>query len=182
MIRARPGAAWAALLFGVLWSASSAGGERVPGGYRQVAAAHGVPASLLYSVALAESGRVLESTGTFRPWPWTLNVAGQGAYYPSRTASWAALRSTLSRGERSVDVGLMQVSWRYHADALASAWRALDPYHNLHVAARILRECARKRGDWWSAVGCYHAPNDAARAARYRRRVGRHWRRVAASG
>ena len=38
------------------------------------------------------------------------------------------------------------------------------------------------RGDWWAAVGCYHAPSNAERAARYRERVKRIWSRVTAIG
>ena len=61
---------------------------------------------------------------------------------------------------------------RFHAaDGSGYAFLAdrvleLDPL-NPQIAARLLRECARERGDWWAAVGCYHAPNDAARAERY---------------
>ncbi len=71
-----------------------------------------------------------------------------------------ALDDLLAAGQASVDIGLMQVSWRYHRDRLASAALALDPYRNLHVAAEILAACFREREDWWAAVGCYHAPND----------------------
>jgi hypothetical protein len=43
-----------------------------------VASEVGVPSTLLYAVALAESGRVVGGLRTARPWPWTLNLAGQG--------------------------------------------------------------------------------------------------------
>lgn len=172
-----------ALLLGLLSGAAGMADDRVPITYRRVASAHGIPAALFYAVALTESGRAHQGGDeALRPWPWTLNVAGQGRYYPSRTASWSALTRLLARGERSVDIGLMQVSWRYHAKRLGSAWRALDPEHNLHVAARLLRQCQRRHGEWWAAVGCYHAPNHPGRAARYRRRVERHWRRIASQG
>lgn len=172
----------AALLLGLLSSASMAADDRVPVAYRRVAATQGIPPALFYAVALTESGRALGGGGGLRPWPWTLNVSGQGLYFPSRRASWEALRRVLARGERSVDIGLMQVSWRYHAPRLGSPWRALDPEHNLQIAARLLRECSRQRGAWWAAIGCYHAPNDPERAARYRRRVERHWRRIGSRG
>jgi len=151
----------------------------VPSGYREVAARHGIPASILYAVALAESGRPLGPGQPLRPWPWTLNVRGEGRFYPTRSAATGALASLLAGGERAVDVGPMQVHWRYHHAALGSAARALDPYHNLHTAASILRDCRKARGDWWAAVGCYHAPNDRQRADAYRERVQRHWERIA---
>ena len=63
----------------------------VPAGYRTVAAEQGVPASLLYAVALAESGTVVDAREKIRPWPWTLNVSGQGRFFPSRQAASVAL-------------------------------------------------------------------------------------------
>ena len=59
----------------------------VPEGYRRVAAAHGIPSELFYAVALAESGRHIEHLRTTRPWPWTLNIQGEGHYFPSRQAA-----------------------------------------------------------------------------------------------
>ena len=73
---------------------------------------------------------------------------------------------------------LMQISWRYHRAALGSAWQALDPYHNLTVAAAILRECQEDKTSWTGRVGCYHAPNDSVRATRYARRVKVHWEQL----
>jgi soluble lytic murein transglycosylase-like protein len=154
----------------------------VPEGYRRVAAAHGIPSELFYSVALAESGKHIEHLRTTRPWPWTLNVQGEGRYFPSRQAAVDAVHQAFAKGRRSIDIGLMQVNWAYHATALRSVEAAIDPYHNLDVGAGILAECFRTRGDWWAAVGCYHAPIDADRAARYRERVRRIWSRVSAIG
>lgn len=154
----------------------------VPDGYRRVAAAHGIPSELFYAVALAESGRHIEHLRTTRPWPWTLNIHGEGHYFPSRQAAVVAAQQALTQGRRSVDIGLMQVNWAYHATALRSVEAAIDPYHNLDVGAGILAECFRTRGDWWAAVGCYHAPSNADRAARYRERVKRIWSRVTAIG
>jgi hypothetical protein len=158
------------------WSAA------VPGGYRAVAAETGVPDTVLYAVALAESGVGTDADGVRRPWPWTLNVAGRAHVYPTRAAAYHALDAFFARGERSIDIGLMQVSWRFHRAKLGDAWEALDPYHNLRVGARILRACFEQRGDWWAGVGCYHAPADPERAQRYRARVAGHWRRLVSRG
>jgi len=150
----------------------------VPPGYRQVATAHGIPPTIFYAMALTESGRYIEGQSSSRPWPWTLNIHGEGGYYPTRHAAAEALREALSAGKDSVDIGLMQVNWRYHDKALRSPEAALDPYQNLNVAAAILVRCYRERHDWWAAVGCYHAPNHEARGERYRERVRGHWKRL----
>lgn len=149
----------------------------VPDGYREVARTEGVPPEILYAVACAESGRRVTGA-TFKPWPWALNVDGETRFYATRVAAYSDLRRELPR-RANIDIGLGQVSWRWHATRLGSPWAALDPYLNLRTAARILREeferCECE--EWWIAVERYHAPSDTAEArerrARYRARVER---------
>ena len=150
----------------------------VPAGYQRVAAIHGIPCDVFYAVALAESGKRIEHLREFRPWPWTLNVQGDGHFYQSRRSAALALHEALATGRRSVDIGLMQVNWRYHRGALGTIEEALDPYRNLHVATAILNACHESRRDRWAAVGCYHAPNNPHRAGRYRQRVRKIWRDI----
>ena len=170
------------LLFAVSDTTLASTGQTVPAGYRLIANAYRIPPEVLYAVGLAESARRVDSTGTVRPWPWTLNVQGKGFFYASRDQAEQALDGFLATGQKSIDIGLMQVNWRYHRQRLESPRRALDPYHNLRVAAEILRDCRQSRQDWWAAVGCYHAPNSPHRADRYRARVFEHWQRVTERG
>lgn len=150
----------------------------IPVGYRHVAAVHDIPSALFYALALAESGRWMADLGASRPWPWALNIEGSGHYYPSRQAAELALSGALDSGQSSVDVGLMQISWRYHRAALGTPRDALDPYRNLNAAAVILVACRDEREDWWAAVACYHAPNAPDRGARYRERVRTIWTKL----
>lgn len=154
----------------------------VPQGYREVARAQGVPPNILYALSLTESGRTISrNRNVFRPWPWTLNVEKKGYYYPTRCAAWQALTGFLEQG-KVVDIGLAQVNWKWHKKRLVNPWQALEPYFNLRVGAQILREHYDASGDWWTAIGHYHAPaatpEARARAQQYRVRVGRHLRRV----
>jgi len=50
---------------------------------------------------------VIDSTRAIRPWPWTLNVAGQGHFYATRKAAADALALVLASGRESADIGLM---------------------------------------------------------------------------
>ena len=170
------------LAMGAWLATTSIANAEVPAGYRLVASHYDIPAEVLYAVGLTESARQVDSTGTVRPWPWTLNVQGKGFFYASREQVQRALEGFLDVGFESIDIGLMQVNWRYHRSYLESPQLALDPYHNLRVAAKILRECHQSRRDWWEAVGCYHAPNSPHRADRYRARVFKHWQRVTRRG
>jgi hypothetical protein len=166
------------LVVSLLLGSFVADASGIPPAYRHIAAEYRVPAEVLYAVALTESGQSALSGGHWRPWPWTLNVNGRGQYFASRYLAWQTLQHSLRQGTTSVDIGLMQVSWRYHRAALVSSWHALDPHHNLRVAAAILQSCYDKHRDWWASAGCYHAPNNSARAQAYTQRVQRHWRNL----
>jgi len=170
---------WLAFPLGLTLPMPGWSGEPVPAGYRSVANEYQVPPKVLYAVALTETGRQIDGTGNVRPWPWALNVQGRGFFYASRQEAWGALRRFLEQGKQSIDIGLMQVNWRYHETKLVDPWVALDPYYNLRVAAGILRRCYEADQDWWSGVGCYHSPGNGERATAYRRRVEKHWMRLA---
>ena len=119
---------WLGMVLGIAWPAVGWCAASVPEGYRVVAEEYGIPHSVLYAIALTESGVGPNDNGVRHPWPWTLNVAGRGYVYPSREAAWHALNTFIARGERSIDIGLMQVNWRFHKDKLRDTWQALDPY------------------------------------------------------
>lgn len=172
-----PLAAAALLVSTACWSTGS-----VPAGYRTVARERGIPYTVLYAVALTESGKQVRSSREYRPWPWTLNVAGEGHFYATRIEAWQALRAWLKRGRRSIDIGPMQVNWRYHQERLGTPWQALDPYHNLRVGAEILQECYISNRDWWISVGCYHAPASPQKAGKYRQRVLARWQMLVRDG
>lgn len=146
----------------------------VPPAYRRVGIEYEVPSKLLFAVALTESGRPLGRRSA--PWPWTLNVNGRPYRYDTREAAEEALARFLDQG-LFPDVGLMQISWRYHADLLGDPRRALDPWFNLRAGASLLRRAYRATGDWWSAVGRYHSATPSLSKA-YRRRVAQWHRRI----
>jgi hypothetical protein len=181
IVRGWPVIPWVAIrcIIGLLCWPVVVGAQSIPAGYRQVALEYDLPPALLYAVALTESGQSLLSDGRFLPWPWAHNIGGEGHFFPSRQQAWQALQTALANTNNSVDIGLMQINWRYHHIALGSAWQALDPYHNLRVAAAILRDCYIEHTNWIQSAGCYHAPNDVTRAQAYAARVKRHWLRLA---
>ena len=144
--------------------------EQPPKAYAVTAQRFGVPAWLMFGVALQESKirfgeRVL-------PYPWTLCVQGQGRRFSSYEQTLRALREVVARGVVNVDCGAMQVNWRWHKDKLGTPERALDPYPNLATGASILRGHFNRHGDWRRAVALYHTGAEdtaekRARGARY---------------
>jgi hypothetical protein len=148
----------------------------LPTAYVLTAAQLGIPAWVLYGVALQESK--LKFGNTTLPYPWTLGVRGRGERYASFHEAKAALERHLASGVRNIDCGAMQVNWHWHQDKLGDPARALDPYANLAVGAGILKAHFEARGRWDEAIGLYHTGSWATdalrrRGARYRASVAR---------
>jgi hypothetical protein len=145
----------------------------VPSAYERAARSEGVPARLLFALALQESGLPLH--GRLIPWPWTLNINGVATRYANRWDACVALRRALRRepGVRA-DVGLGQINLRYHGERVGHPCELLDPYRNLTLTAAILREQHRTGENWWVAVGRYHRPAGGPAAARYEHSVQQH--------
>ncbi len=86
-----------------------------------------LPPRLLAAISLTESGRRDPVSGTFRPWPWSINAEGQGQFFATAQDAIAAVKDLQARGVQSIDVGCMQVNLMYHPRAFASLAEAFDP-------------------------------------------------------
>lgn len=148
--------------------------DNIPFIYKKIAYENHIPPVILYGIALTESGKTLRSN-KYRPWPWTLNIVGVPRRYPSRKAAWKGLLFYLQQGFKSIDIGIMQVNWKYHHKKLGTPWQALEPVNNIQTGARILSAEYKKTGLWKTAVGRYHSPGrklvQQKRAEKYARYV-----------
>jgi hypothetical protein len=126
-----------------------------------------VPISVLYAVSLVETGRA--RNGELRPWPWTINVEGEGHWFEDRETALSFAQQTRDRGIRSFDVGCFQVNYRWHGENFVSIEQMFDPMANATYAASFLKELEAEKGDWSSAAGAYHSRNEEF-AAGYRSR------------
>ncbi len=139
--------------------------------FERAATRSGVNSRVLYGIAMNESAR------NGAPWPWTINWNGQGFYFKTRQDAFAAARWLLAKGQRSFDIGLMQVNWKYHGHRFESLWDAFQPAINTRVAADILNENYRSTGTWSMAIRHYHSPADAVRSQRYLNSFNNHFQR-----
>jgi L-alanine-DL-glutamate epimerase-like enolase superfamily enzyme len=99
-------------------STASHGGESVlENSFWGIAAkAAGVSAYDLYGIALQET-KMRWGDGSVRPWPWTLVLNGPKAKslrYGSKEETARALASFVAHGITNIDIGLMQVNWKYN--------------------------------------------------------------------
>jgi soluble lytic murein transglycosylase-like protein len=136
--------------------------------------AHGIPAYLLAAVARVESGRRDQVSGTFDPWPWTINMDGQGSFYDTKPQAVAAAAAMRPHVTRSIDVGCMQISLVQHPDAFAGLAQAFDPSMNADYGARFLAQLFGKTGSWPKAVELYHSA-DPDLGSDYQRKVYAAW-------
>jgi hypothetical protein len=116
-----------------------------------------IPDNLMAAIARVESGRRDPDSGVVLPWPWTINVEGDGHLYESKAEAIAAVRAFQARGARSIDVGCMQVNLMHHPDAFASLEQAFDPVINATYAARFLNQLHDQTHDWTRATAMYHS-------------------------
>lgn len=157
---------WLAFAPVVVWA-------QIPETYQRVARQAGVPATVLYAMALQESGISIRKRRL--PWPWTLNIAGKGRYFATRGEACQALLSARQHtSAKRIDVGLMQLNLGYQQRHYRQPCDLLDPTRNLTVAASILRQHQRPGENWMPAIGRYHRPAGGLPAARYRRSVSKH--------
>ncbi|WP_339803227.1 lytic transglycosylase domain-containing protein [Saezia sanguinis] len=153
-------------------------GQEIPPPAYQIAASEaGIPSTVLYAVALQESGTPIR--GKIRPWPWTLNVAGKSLYFTSRDAACQELTCALKQtSAKRVDVGLGQINVGYHGERVTTPCDLLDPGTNLSIAATIIKEQHRDGQDWLITMGKYHSPANGEAAQRYRSSARHHLYRV----
>jgi hypothetical protein len=130
----------------------------------------GLPPRLLNAVAQVESGKHDPATGVWNPWPWTINVQGEGRYFETKAEAIEAVKAVQASDVRSIDIGCMQVNLMYHPAAFQSLEQAFDPRANVLYARRLLLSLYRQSGDWATAVGLYHSATPDL-AASYSQRV-----------
>ncbi len=137
---------------------------------RAAAARHGIPAGMLHAITLVETQRKVG--GVSGPWPWTLNIDGQGYWYDTRAEALAHAEREVARGRFSVDLGCFQLNYRWHGENFNALDEMLEPTLAADYAARFLGQLFAETGDWMRAAGLYHS-RTPVHARRYRGLVGR---------
>lgn len=145
---------------GALHAASAA-----PSCESQISAAakhYDIPLAVFYAVGLVETG------GRNGLQPYTLNIDGRPSVNGSLDQGLAAFESARRSGAHMIDVGCMQINYRWHGDKFASVTEMFDPAHNIDYAARFLRELKTREGTWTLAVARYNAgPNNNPAQKKY---------------
>ncbi len=119
----------------------------------------GVPISVLKAISLNETGRKM--AGAFRPWPWTVNMEGEGHWFDSQDDARAFVFKEFKRGARSFDVGCFQINYKWHGQEFDSIDAMFDPLENALYAAKFLNDLYAETGTWTKAAGAFHSRTPA---------------------
>lgn len=122
----------------------------------RIGASKGLPDGVLAAIARKESGYSPRGYNA-QAWPWTVNEAGRSSYFESRPEAEAYLERALARGDTNIDIGCMQINYRWHGEAFASASQMFEPSANIAYAADFLTALYARLGSWEQAIAHYHS-------------------------
>lgn len=106
-----------------------------------------VPTGLLYSVAKVES--------TLNP--WAVNINGESWQFITKEEAQDKIKTAINQGATNIDIGIMQINWRWHSKSFTSIEQLLEPETNINYAARLLALLYKQHKSWQQAVRMYHS-------------------------
>ena len=115
-----------------------------------------LPIHLLSSISRVEAGRKL-SSGEVKGWPWSINHAGKGLYFETKKGALKYLKNAVSNGSKNIDVGCMQLNYRWHKGAFSSLDDMFDPEKNIQYAAKFVKELYGRHQNWEDVIKHYHS-------------------------
>ena len=162
------------ILFSQLASAAAPVSRLCDDAARAAASEAGIPAEIMLALTRTETGR--NRGGELAPWPWTVNMEGEGRWFDDRASALRFATDRYAMGARSFDIGCFQINHRWHGAAFASIAEMFDPVANARYAARFLNEIRSESGrggtGWAEIAGAYHSRTPSF-AKRYRERFAR---------
>ena len=118
---------------------------------------YALKAHLLETIASVESGVFNHESKQFVSWPWSVNVHGKGYRFATKEEAVQKVKELQAQGIKSIDVGCMQISLKFHGDSFESVEDALSPEKNVEYSAQFLKKLYHQKGDWQKAAMAYHS-------------------------
>lgn len=109
-----------------------------------------IPTGLLTAMAKIES--------SVRP--YALNIGGRSLLNLSKREAATTARRQIDQGVTNIDIGVMQLNWRWHGNQFANVEEMLDVSINVGYAAKLLRVLYERHNDWHKAVRYYHSATE----------------------
>jgi hypothetical protein len=108
---------------------------------------HLIPTGLLAAIAKIES-----STRTL-----AVNIRGKSIIASSISDAKSIIQQKLEEGVTNIDIGVMQLNYRWHGKQFVNLEEMLNPQNNIAYAAKMLKALKDQYGDWQSAIRYYHS-------------------------
>ncbi|MEC8263813.1 MAG: transglycosylase SLT domain-containing protein, partial [Pseudomonadota bacterium] len=134
---------------------------------------HGLPNGILQSISRIEASRI-QSDGSSKAWPWTLNDGGKGLFFDNREQVLDYLDIHMTNPDTSIDIGCMQINTKWHGSFFETLDEMLDPTSNVAYAAGFLTDLYYAHGSWNEAIRHYHS-SDRHKNGPYLKRVLATW-------
>ena len=83
---------------------------------------------------------------------YALNVNGKSVLAGSSGEASSLIASARGCGISNIDVGIMQLNYRWHANGFASMQEMLNPKRNIEYAASFLVRLKKQHGTWHKAL------------------------------
>ena len=103
---------------------------------------YGIPSGLLEAIAFVESGINNH----------VINVAGKAVIATNNNEALKVISDARENGIRNIDVGVMQLNYRWHSNAFANIQEMLNPKRNIEYAAKFLLRLKKEHGTWYAAI------------------------------
>lgn len=132
-----------------------------------------IPHKLLVAISLTETGRTVD--GSYVSWPWSLNVSGQSFVFENKESTERFLKEKIENEVNNIDIGCMQINYRYHKKSFEDLNSFLDPDKNVEWAAKFLVSLHKKYKSWNTAISRYHSSNPI-RMKKYLSKVHKNWK------
>ena len=129
---------------------------------------YGLPENILLSISRVESG-YQKVDGVIRAWPWTLNAGGDSAYFQTKEDALRSLEDRIKKGVTNIDIGCMQLNFRWHKDFFNNLSDMINPIENVDYAARFLNKLHQRHRSWEKAVKYYHSSKSKFNVKYYRK-------------
>ena len=129
---------------------------------------YGLPENILLSISRVESG-YQKVDGVIRAWPWTLNAGGDSSYFQTKEDALRSLDERIKKGVTNIDIGCMQLNFRWHKDFFNNLSDMINPINNVDYAARFLNKLHQRHRSWEKAVKYYHSSKSKFNVKYYRK-------------
>lgn len=106
-----------------------------------------IPPGLLAAIAKVESGTKI----------YALNINGVAVFKESLEEASKVVNNYLALGHTNIDLGVMQLNFRWHGAEFKSIAEMLRPENNIRYAASLLKSLRVKHGNWHKAIRYYHS-------------------------